>query len=218
MKKTITKFALIALTLLCTVPAYADWRYGLKASYDNTGATWTIDGKRYSTRNISGFSLGPVFGYEFIDYFSVQSGLYFSMNGFATGEHGFIKNYEYVVEETIRLYYLQLPVYAVGQYPLKDDAILLLEVGPHFACGVADHYTASAKFINAEGEQEESASNIAFGQSLSRFNVAMHVGIGAEYLGARLMVGYDFGLFDTVLTEDTELRSGGFTVSIGYMF
>lgn len=218
MKKTIIKFALVALTLLCTVPAYADWRYGLKASYDNTGATWTIDGKRYTTRNISGFSLGPVFAYEFIDYFSVQSGLYFSMNGFATGEHSFVKSIEYVAEETLRLYYLQLPVYAVGQYPLKDEATLLLEVGPHFACGVTDHYTSSAKIIGTDLEQEESASNVVFDQAMSRFNVAMHVGIGAEFLGARLMVGYDFGLFDTVLTDETELRTGGFTVSIGYMF
>lgn len=218
MKKTMIKFALIALTLLCTVPAYADWRYGLKASYDNTGATWTIDGERYTTRNISGFSLGPTVAYEFIDYFSVQSGLYFSMNGFATGDHSFVKNIEYVAEETVRLYYLQLPLYAVGQYPLKDDATLLLEVGPHFACGLTDHVTTSIKILGTDIEEETSESNIAFDQKLSRFNVAMHVGIGAEYLGARLMVGYDFGLFDTVLTEDTELRSGGFTVSIGYMF
>lgn len=218
MKKTMIKWALIAFTLLCTVPAYADWRYGLKASYDNTGATWTIDGKKYTTRNISGFSVGPIFGYEFIDYFSLQSGLYFSMNGFATGAHGFVKSYEYVVEETIRLYYLQLPVYAVGQYPIKDDITLLLEVGPHFSCGVTDHYTVSGKFIDEEGKKEESASNVVFGQSISRFNAAMHVGIGAEYLGARLLVGYDFGLFDSVLTEETELRSGGFTVSVGYMF
>lgn len=218
MKKAILRLSLIALTLLCVTPAYADWRYGIRASYDNTGAAWTIDDERYTTRNISGFSIGPAVAYEFIDYFSLQSGVYFSMNGFATGDRSFFKNIEYVSEETVRLYYLQLPLYAVGQYPVHDDAILLLEVGPHFACGLTDHVTSTTTILGTDLQDEQSYSDIAFDKVLSRFNVAMHVGIGAEYMGARLMVGYDFGLFDMAVEETTQLRSGGFTVSLGFMF
>lgn len=218
MKKAFIRLTIVAITLLFSLPTYADWRYGIRASYDNTGATWTIDGERYTTRNIHGFSIGPAVAYEFIDYFSLQSGLYFSMNGFATGDHSFVKDLEYVVEETLRLYYLQFPLYAIGQYPLKNDATLLLEVGPHFSCGLTDQITTTLTLPQYQEQLEESESNIAFDQELSRFNLSMHVGIGAEYLGARLMVGYDFGLFDMAVTDEDQLRSGGFTLSIGYMF
>lgn len=218
MKKAILRLSLVALLFLCAVPTFADWRFGLRASYDNTGATWTINDEKFSTRNISGFSVGPSVAYEVIDYFSVQSGVFFSMNGFATGDHSFVKSIEYVAEETVRLYYLQFPIYAVGQYPLDSDAILLLEAGPKFGCGLTDQVTTSIDIIHTDIHQEYNESNVAFDEKLSRFNVAMHVGIGAEYMGARLMVGYDFGLYNMALMEDTQLKSGGFTVSIGYMF
>lgn len=218
MKQTFIRIIALIAVLLTVTAAHADWRFGLKASYDNTGATWMIDGEKYTTRNISGFSAGPAVAYEFIDYFSIESGIYFSMNGFATAEHSFIKGIEYTDEETVRLYYLQLPIYAIGQYPLKNDITLLLQAGPHFACGLADDVTRHINFNSLSYKEEHTESNIAFDKKISRFNVAMHLGIGAEYQGARILVGYDFGLFDTSLIEDTELRSGGFSVSIGYMF
>ena len=140
------------------------------------------------------------------------------MNGFGTIDKSFLKSIEFVTEETVRLYYLQMPVYAVGQYPLRNEAILLLEAGPLFGCGVLDQVTQSTHVLDTDISDNKSESNIAFGNVLSRFNASMHIGIGAEYMGARLMVGYNFGLFDMAVKEETVLKSGGFTVSLGYMF
>lgn len=215
MKKTFALILLILFAFWLAPAAYADWRYGISASYDNTGATWTVDNETHGTRNISGFSIGPTIAYEVVDYFSVQSGLYFSMNGFATAGHSYILGMEVKAVETARLFYLQLPVYAVGQLPLKNDALLLLEVGPHLACGVASHITTEIELADRTETQQSSS---AFEEDLSRFNAAMHFGIGAEYMGARIMLGYNLGLYNMALKKDTELRSGGFFVSVGYMF
>lgn len=218
MKKIQQRALILFATLLISLCAHADWQFGVGASYDNTGAAWTVNEERYSTRNVSGFSVGPMVAYQFIDYFSVQSGLLFSMNGFGTTDKSFFKNIAYVTQETVRLYYLQLPIYAVGQYPVRNDAILLLEAGPMLGCGVFDQVEQTNHVLDSNLGNYSKETNVVFGNALSRFNAAMHIGIGAQYMGARLMVGYNFGLFDMAVKEDTTLRSGGFTVSIGYMF
>ncbi len=215
MKQTLIRIIALVVTLLSVTAVHADWRFGLMASYDNTGAVWQFEGERYGTRNVSGFSAGPVIAYEFIDYFSVQSGLYFSMNGFATAAHSFILGTEVKAIETARLFYVQLPLYAVGQLPIKDEAILLLEVGPHLSCGVASHVTTEYEIL---GQTITENSSTAFEEDLSRFNASLHMAIGAEYMGARFMAGYNLGLFNMALEEDTQLHSGGFFISVGYLF
>lgn len=218
MKKILVRVILLFTTLAVSLSAHADWRFGLHASYDNTGASVMYGGEKGGTRNISGFSVGPVVAYEFFDYLSVQTGVDFLMNGFATLDKSMILDVPYEVEDVLRLYYLQVPLYAVGQLPIRgEEATLLLEVGPNFACGVGDEIIST---LHASGITpiEESQSNVAFDNVLSRFNVSMHVGIGAEYMGARLMVGYNFGLYNLSLVEDTKINSGGFTLSVGYMF
>lgn len=218
MQKILFRTLFVVVAWLIALPTFADWRFGISASYDNTGAVAHQNGERFSTRNISGFSIGPMVAYEVIDYFSVQSGIEFAMNGFATEEKSLILNVPYMVQDELLLFYLRMPVYAVGQLPLKNDAILLLEAGPQFACGVADVITSTLYMPGTPPLEEESQENVAFDNVLSRFNALMHLAVGAEFMGARIMVGYNFGLFDMSLVEGISLRSGGFTLSIGYMF
>jgi hypothetical protein len=218
MKKIPCRAWLLLIALVFSVAAHADWRFGLHASYDNTGATVEFEDEKAGTRNISGFSVGPVITYEFLDYFSVQTGVDFLMNGFATLDKSMILDVPYEVEDVLFLYYLQVPLYAVGQLPIRgDEATLLLEVGPNFACGVYDELI-STLHVPGVTPMEENYQNVAFGNLLSRFNVSMHVGIGAEYMGARLMVGYNFGLYNLSLPDDYKIHSGGFTLSVGYLF
>lgn len=217
MKKIHQRTLVLLVTLVISLSAYADWRFGVHANYDNTGAIVTIGGDKFGTSNISGFSIGPVVAYEFIDYFSLQTGIDFLMNGFATEDKSLIKNVPYVVEDVMRLFYLQVPIYAVGQLPLRNDVTLLLEAGPHFSCGVGDEITSTLHLPDVQ-PIEESVKNQAFDNVLSRFNASMHVALGAEYMGARLMVGYNFGLYNLSLLEGTKIHSGGFVLSVGYMF
>ena len=45
MKKTYKIFVLVTL-LLVSIPAFADWRFGINVSYENTGAEWEEEGKK----------------------------------------------------------------------------------------------------------------------------------------------------------------------------
>lgn len=217
MKRLNRIIALLALLLVST-STFAQWRFGINVAYENTGANWELDGKTKGINNISGFSVGPTVAYEAVDnYFDIQSGLSFAMNGFSAQDQSIFGNNHFLnEEELVRLYYLQLPVYAVGKLPVKE-ATLVLEAGPIFAAGVGGKAVTTYK---SEGVSRTEEKEDVFEHGLSRFNCLIHFGIGAEYQGAKLTVGYNLGVFDMV--EDGHIRSDlttdGFFVSIGYVF
>ncbi|HPG55438.1 MAG TPA: porin family protein [Candidatus Enterocola sp.] len=210
-------FCLI-FTLICITNAFSqEWHFGVTAGYENTGATWFQEGVKKELRNISGFNAGPVVAYDFIDYFSLQSGLYFAMNGFETSSHNILWNkYDVVTSEKTILYYLQLPIFAMGKLPI-GQVNFLLEAGPILSYGVASHTSTQIRVGN---QTETYNSNDAFNESLYPFNCLIHLGAGAEISGARLIVGYNFGVFD--IGRDTknnnDMKTSGFVVSAAYLF
>ena len=215
MKKTYKIFVLVTL-LLVSIPAFADWRFGINVSYENTGAEWEVEGKRLGISNIDGFNIGPSVAYEAIeDYLDIKSGINFAYNGFTIQDNAiFGKNHKLTIEETIRLYYLQFPLYVVGKLPIKE-ASLLLEVGPIFAAGVGGKAVATLK---TEEEMVTGENNELFKDVLDPFNCSIHFGIGAEYMGARIIVGYNLGVYDIMKDPDNKITTDGFFVSIGYVF
>jgi hypothetical protein len=215
MKKTYKIFVLVTL-LLVSIPAFADWRFGINVSYENTGAEWEVEGKRLGVSNIDGFNIGPSVAYEAIeDYLDIKSGINFAYNGFTIQENAiFGKNHKLTLEETIRLYYLQFPLYVVGKLPIKE-ASLLLEVGPIFAAGVGGKAIATLK---TEEEMVTGENSELFKDVLDPFNCSIHFGIGAEYMGARIIVGYNLGVYDIMKDPDNKITTDGFFVSIGYVF
>lgn len=218
MKKTYKIFILLAL-LLTSVPAFSQWRFGISAAYENTGATWKYEGKAQKVNNISGFSITPTVAYEAVDeYLDIRSGLGFAMNGFSVQDNSiFGQNHFYSIKQDIRLYYLQMPIYAVGKLPVRE-ATLLLEVGPILSAGVGSKSTISYQLEGIEYTDEDNES--LFKDTLHPFNCLIHFGIGAEYMGARLTVGYNLGVFDIMRidSERSDLLTDGFFVSIGYVF
>ena len=215
MKKTYKIFVLVTL-LLVSIPAFADWRFGINVSYENTGAEWEVEGKRLGISNIDGFNIGPSVAYEAIeDYLDIKSGINFAYNGFTIQDNAiFGKNHKLTIEETIRLYYLQFPLYVVGKLPIKE-ASLLLEAGPIFAAGVGGKAVATLK---TEEEMVTGENNELFKDVLDPFNCSIHFGIGAEYMGARIIVGYNLGVYDIMKDPDNKITTDGFFVSIGYVF
>ena len=215
MKKAYKIFVLVTL-LLVSIPAFADWRFGINVSYENTGAEWEEEGKRLGVSNIDGFNIGPSVAYEAIeDYLDIKSGINFAYNGFTIQDNAiFGKNHKLTIEETIRLYYLQFPLYVVGKLPIKE-ASLLLEVGPIFAAGVGGKAVATLK---TEEEMVTGENNELFKDVLDPFNCSIHFGIGAEYMGARIIVGYNLGVYDIMKDPDNKITTDGFFVSIGYVF
>lgn len=215
MKKAYKIFVLVTL-LLVSIPAFADWRFGINVSYENTGAEWEEEGKRLGVSNIDGFNIGPSVAYEAIeDYLDIKSGINFAYNGFTIQDNAiFGKNHKLTIEETIRLYYLQFPLYVVGKLPIKE-ASLLLEAGPIFAAGVGGKAVATLK---TEEEMVTGENNELFKDVLDPFNCSIHFGIGAEYMGARIIVGYNLGVYDIMKDPENKITTDGFFVSIGYVF
>ncbi len=217
--KKIYKIITILALLLISIPAFSQWRIGINVAYENTGAKWEYDGKSQGVNNISGFSIGPTVAYEAVeDYFDVQTGLSFAMNGFALKQNSlFGQNHLMSYEETIRLYYLQMPIYAVGKLPL-GDASLLLEVGPILSAGLGSKSEISYRTETLE-YSEEFDENL-FKESLHPFNCLIHFGLGVEYIGVKLTVGYNLGVFNVMReeAERSDLKTDGFFVSIGYVF
>lgn len=215
MKKAYKIFVLVTL-LLVSIPAFADWRFGINVSYENTGAEWEVEGKRLGVSNIDGFNIGPSVAYEAIeDYLDIKSGINFAYNGFTIQDNAiFGKNHKLTIEETIRLYYLQFPLYVVGKLPIKE-ASLLLEAGPIFAAGVGGKAIATLK---TDEEMVTGENNELFKDVLDPFNCSIHFGIGAEYMGARIIAGYNLGVYDIMKDPDNKITTDGFFVSIGYVF
>ena len=214
--KKINKIITILAFLLISLPAFSQWRFGINVSYENTGADWKENGKKLSVSNIDGFSIGPSVAYEAVEnYLDIKTGINFAYNGFTIQDRSmFGQNHLIALEETIRLYYLQFPVYAVGKLPIKE-ASLLLEVGPILSAGVGGKAYATLK---TEEEVLTGENNDLFKETLDPFNCLIHFGIGAEYMGAKITVGYNLGVYDIIKYDYSEIFTDGFFVSIGYVF
>lgn len=218
MKKTYKIFILLAL-LLISIPAFSQWGFGINVAYDNTGASWKYDGKAQKVNNISGFSITPTVTYEAVEeYLDIQSGLGFAMSGFSVQDNSIYgQNHNYSIKQDIILYYMQVPVYAVGKLPIKE-ATLLFEVGPILSAGVGSKSTISYKLEGFEYIDQDNEN--LFKETLHPFNCLIHFGIGAEYMGARITAGYNLGVFDIMRVDSdrSDLMTDGFFVSVGYVF
>lgn len=214
--KRINKILAILAFLLISLPAFSQWRFGINVSYENTGADWEEYNKKLSVSNIDGFNIGPSVAYEAIDdYLDIKSGINFAYNGFTLQDRSiFGQNHQAILEEKIRLYYIQFPIYVVGKLPIKE-ASLLLEVGPILSAGVGGKASATLRTDEEmiTGENEE-----LFKEILDPFNCLLHFGIGAEYMGAKITVGYNLGVYDIIKYDYSKILTDGFFVSIGYVF
>lgn len=218
MKRINKIITLLALSLI-SIPAFSQWGFGINTAYENTGAMWKYDGKTQVVNNISGFSITPTVTYEAVeDYLDIQSGFGFAMNGFSLQDKGIYgQGHTLSTKEDITLYYLQVPIYAVGKLPVRE-ATLLLEVGPILSAGVGSQTTLSYKIDGIEFA-DEYYDNL-FKDTLHPFNCLIHFGIGAEYMGARLTLGYNLGVFNIMREEShrSNLKTDGFFISVGYVF
>lgn len=209
--------AILTLISACAVAICASaadgWSYGMTVGYENSGLTWKVGDESLSVNTVSGFSIGAIVDYDVCDYFGVETGVKFSMNGFAMAEPPVkIMGYTYPLELKCNLYYIGLPIYAIGHLPVGQVDILL-EVGPNLMYGVASQ-------MKVQMAGYEVASADAFKESFKPFNCSIHLGAGAQIAGARLMVGYNFGVYDISREEieANDVKTGGFFVSASYLF
>lgn len=206
------------LSVLTCCNAFAqEWHFGPTASYVNTSMKLKSDSVDVTYRNMSGFQVGCFVEYEIREYIGIQSGILFTMSGYQAEEGVVYKQQAYAIaKEKTRLFNLMFPVIIEGKIPLGDFSINL-EAGPQFYAGLTGHTT-----IKTRNGEEFNYSDI-YNETLDRFNCDIHFGLGFQYVGARLIFGYNLGVYN-VLDKDSFNKSkesaklSGFVVSFAYMF
>ncbi len=215
---------LLPITLLLSVLTFQtvfsqEWHFGPAASYVNTSLKLKSDSADATYRNMSGFQAGGFAEYDIREYIGVQTGILFTMTGYQTEEGVIYEQTAYTLaKEKTRLFYLMFPVLVIGKIPIGDFYINL-EAGPQFYAGLLGHTTVTT----LKGE-EYTYSDI-YKESLDRFNCDIHFGLGFQYSGARLIFGYNLGVYN-LLKKDSMFRNNynasakmsGFVATFAYMF
>lgn len=221
MKKIIEiAISLLLLTISYTVSAQ-EWHFGGSVGYENTGLIWKQGSVAIDIDNVSGFNIGVLAEYDIRDYIGFESGVFFTMAGYqSTGDIVYKDIVIAMATEKTSLYYLMFPVYAVAKIPIGDFSINF-EAGPNLFAGLSGKTTITSKTPLTE---KEYVMRDIFENTLDRFNCSIHIAAGIQYMGARLMAGYNFGVYNMYAKELKQadlgnvINSRGFVISLGYLF
>lgn len=122
----------------------------------------------------------------------------------------------YYVDQTVDIYYLQIPVLGAYRFNLTNRLNLVAKAGPYFAFGFAgkvDQYAYS-------GGSSASISAGVFSEEVGgkRFEVGLDFGLDLEF--RRWVVGaeYEFGITPLVKENGASARNSAIYVTVGYKF
>jgi len=203
------------------------------------GATYntmsqTIQGKNYSTNYQFGFKAGAVADFNFNKSFSIQPGLFVSINnGTESNYQNFFKSESGVPQSTTdhRNYditYLQLPVYALFKTGKEyDDPHFFIGVGPSFNMGIGGTFKQEyTNTLNGVGIPTRYEYSIPYGNDraedkLRRFDISANATLGYELpIGLYFRAFYGIGLLNVApgSAYDNSFRNSGGGISIGWFF
>jgi hypothetical protein len=204
------------------------------------GATYntmwqTIGDKKYSTNYQLGFKVGAVADFKFNENFSLQPGLFVSINnGTESNNETFYKT-ESGVPRSItdhRNYdatYLQMPIYALFKIGKEyDDPHFFIGVGPSFNMGIGGTFKQEySDFQNGVGIPTRYDNSMPYGNSrtqdqMRRFDVSANATLGYELpIGVYIRASYGIGLLNLApggSDYGNSLRNSGFGLSVGWFF
>jgi hypothetical protein len=190
MKKNV--FFLLALLLMTSITAQAQFKFGLKAGVNLSSVSLSGNGAdNVDTKNLTGFQVGPTIELMIpILNLGFDAALLYSQQGFKINKENYKTNT------------LEIPV------NLKYKISALDIVGVYIAAGPYANFRLSDDLIG----QAKSKS----------FGAGLNFGLGAELLGhLQVGANYKFGLTDdyneiTIATIKGQQR--GWTVSAAYFF
>ncbi len=219
--KTSRSLVIATLILLMSASVMAEeWHFGPTLGYENTNFKMKTNNEEAGLNNLSGFNIGFLAACDPIEYFSIQTGVCFVMNGYQLKGSTFLDKYkQYLnIEEKTNLFYLNFPVYLIGKIPV-GSAYLNIECGPNLYAGLDSH---SKITLNAGSETYSESENL-FDDGIDRFNCTIHLAGGFEYSGFRIMAGYNFGVYNMWQnnknrTSDESLKMSGFVINLSYLF
>jgi hypothetical protein len=231
MRKILSIFTLLGLG---TAAMAQDIKLGPEIGATYNTMSQTINGTKYSTKYQLGLRAGGVVDFKFNENFSLQPGLFVSINnGTESNNETFYKTESGVPRSTIdhRNYditYLQLPVYALFKTGKEyDDPHFFFGVGPSFNLGIGGTFKQDYSDVqNGVGIPTRYEYSIPYGNDrsedkLRRFDISANATLGYELpIGLYFRASYGVGLLNVApgSAYGNSFRNSGGGISIGWFF
>lgn len=186
-------------------------RYGITSVMNVSNYAVEEGGVSYDPENRIGFKAG--FRME-IDAPFITDGFYFDMEALLSSRGAKV---EQVVEgtymsNTLRPYYLEIPIHIGYRYDIGDNLGVFASFGPYFGIGLF----GKNKFFDGETTTKVDA----FGDAgVKRFDFGLGLQGGVQLFSHyRIFLGYDWGLLDIAQEFDGTVNNRNFYVGMSYMF
>lgn len=231
MKKILS---IITLLGLGTATYAQDIKVGPELGANFVTMSQKLNGNNHETNYQLGFKVGGVADFQFNEYFSLQPGLFLSLN------NGTESYYERLYktgsglpagEKDRRNYnvtYLQLPVYAMFKTGKEfDDPHVFFGIGPSFNYAVGGRYrqeysyTLNGKDIPSRYDYSIPLGNDKTKDEMRPFDISANVTVGYEMpFGLYFRAFYGLGLLNVAPSGDSDnaFRHSGGGLSIGFLF
>jgi len=211
------KITLLLIMLGTMLSCFAQTRLGFRAGYNFTTITriadFGLDDDRYTDFDWkSSVNFGVVVDLRKSQKFVFRPGIYYSCKGFKIDDEVFPKT---------NLNYLEMPLLAVFQQPIKDKIILEIQVGPYFAYGIGGKYEYEENIVkNNKGEfvgvytKYKSFKDEDVIQPYKRFDCGINAGLGINYNHFYLGASYEIGSYQVQYRATNHC----FSLNVGYNF
>ncbi len=223
-------FFLLAFLMIGSLEAQV--RPGIKTGFNLTGVsadyigTSTLSGDKAGDPDNfhmkGGFQIGMVVDWTINEWFTIQPGARFTMQGFKDeyqNNGNFLRKFS--------LYYFQVPIYAQYKYNL-GHVNLIGQAGPYLGYGLFGRQKYSK---NSQSKSlDDSYKKIDFGNGSgddihNAFDYGVGVGVGAEFGALQLMVAYEFGLYKATFDKKAysgdyklHMQNNGLSITLAFIF
>ena len=155
------------------------------------------------TSPLVGFHLGALADFSISEHFSLETGLLLNTKGVEAREHGVPKT----STNTLRLYYLDIPVSIKGRIKASESISLYGSFGPYLGLGLMGE-------LKTPIETQSIEWGVKYHET-KRLDMGLSLGTGIELNSFLLGVSYDLGL-NNISNTDTKSSNRVFRVSLGY--
>lgn len=206
-----TKF-IFTIALIFTIVAVSAQNVGVKLGY--VGVTEVTDGSTLIFPNqVSGFQVGPVAESNIMKNLDVQYGVIYSL---------LTKNFDGAVgKNTYTGHFVDVPVQAQYSFPLNSSLKVFAFAGPTFDFSLGQKTVNTTNVLGSDVKTEfvrhDTDANNDDKKDISRFDLKVGLGAGAQYNNIQLRVGYDWGLLDVNTLDNFKLNRNQLSVSVAYM-
>ena len=198
-------------------------RVHIAASVGVGFANVRMGNQQFDKKSVIHYQAGAVVDYMLAKRCFLESGLSFLHKGYKNSHQGNAG----LDEETLHLYYLQIPVTFNYMIPV-EKVWLIPQAGPYLSFALAGVYN---KYSDIEGVQKDESHNIFKDENPNgtkkyrRFDCGVRFGVNVLFLKkVRVGIDYDLGLVNILNKNyyandaDVKSKNGVFSVNFAYYF